>query len=204
VLQETRQLSVPGVATLSHAAMPLEAGAGQAVHDVVPHELTLVLSTHTPAQRWYPGLQAVPHVFDVHVATAFGSAGVAHVMHPPAEVPHAVMSSLEKHPLVPMHMCVPAPQTGPQVAFVHAVPVGHGVQSVPSFVPQVSDELLLTQTPLQRCQPVLQSGTHVLVAPLQVTLPLSGAVHARQLVPHELMLLLLLVTQVRLAPEPHT
>jgi len=101
-------------------------------------------------------------------------------------------------------VCVPAPHTTPHVAFVHAVPVGQGVQSTPSIVPHVSDELLLTQTPLHRCQPALQSGTHVLVAPLQVTVPLSGAVQARQLVPQELTLLLLLVTQVRLAPVPHT
>ena len=204
MLQETRQLNVPGLATLSQAAMPLEVGAGQAVHDVAPHELVLVLATQTPAQRWNPALHAVPHVLDVHVATAFGSEGVWHVMQPPAAVPHCMMSSLGKHPLVAGHMCVPAPQTTPHVAFVHAVPVGHGVQSTPSMVPHVSDELLLTHTPLHRCQPASQSGTHVLVAPLQVTLPLSGAVHARQLVPHELTLLLLLVTQVRLAPEPHT
>lgn len=183
--------------------MPLEVGAGQAVHDVVPHELTLVLATHTPAQRWNPALQAVPHVLDVHVASAFGSEGVGHVMQP-AAVPHCKVLSSGKHPLVAGHMCVPAPQTTPHVAFVHAVPVGHGVQSTPSMVPHVSDELLLTHTPLQRCQPALQSGTHVLVAPLQVTVPLSGAVQARQLVPHEVTLLLLLVTQVRLAPEPHT
>jgi hypothetical protein len=63
VLQTTRQLSVPGVATLSHAAMPLAGGAGQAVHDV-PHELMLVFAMHVPVpagQRWYPDLQAVPH-----------------------------------------------------------------------------------------------------------------------------------------------
>jgi hypothetical protein len=47
VLQTTRQLRVPGLATLSHAAMPFAAGAGQAVHDV-PHELTLVLATQAP------------------------------------------------------------------------------------------------------------------------------------------------------------
>ncbi len=184
--------------------MPLEDGAGQAVHDVAPQELTLVLETQTPAQRWNPALHAVPHVLDVHVASALGSEGVWHVMQPPANVPHVKVLSSGKHPLVPAHMCVPAPQTTPHVAFVHAVPVGHGVQSTPSLVPHVSEELLLTHTPLHRCQPALQSGTHVLVAPLQVTVPLSGAVQARQLVPHELMLVLLLVMQVSVAPEPHT
>jgi hypothetical protein len=48
VLQATRQLRAPVVATLSHAAMPLAGGAGHAVHDVVPHELTLVLATQGP------------------------------------------------------------------------------------------------------------------------------------------------------------
>lgn len=48
VLQTTRQLSVPGFATLSHAAMPLAGGAGQAVHEVPPHEATLVLATQAP------------------------------------------------------------------------------------------------------------------------------------------------------------
>ena len=47
VLQTTRQLKVPGLAMLSHAAIPLAGGAGQAVHDV-PHELTLVFPTHAP------------------------------------------------------------------------------------------------------------------------------------------------------------
>ena len=63
VLQTTRQLSVPGFATLSHAAMPLAGGAAHAVHEA-PHELTLVLATQVPVtagQRWKPALQAVPH-----------------------------------------------------------------------------------------------------------------------------------------------
>jgi hypothetical protein len=47
VLQTTRQLRLPGFATLSHAAMPFDGGAGHAVHDV-PHELTLVLVTQVP------------------------------------------------------------------------------------------------------------------------------------------------------------
>jgi hypothetical protein len=99
-------------------------------------------------------------------------------------------------------VCVPAPQTTPQVALVHAVPLGQGVQSTPSIVPQVSDELLLTQTPLQRCQPLLQSGTQAPWA-LQVTVPLSGAVHARHELPHELMFVLPLTTQVVFPPVPH-
>ncbi len=63
VLQTTRQLSVPGVVTLSHAAMPFAGGTGHAVHDV-PHEARLVLDAQAPVtagQRWNPDLQAVPH-----------------------------------------------------------------------------------------------------------------------------------------------
>jgi hypothetical protein len=100
-------------------------------------------------------------------------------------------------------MCVPAPQTTPQAPLTQPWPVGHGVQSVPSIVPQVSDELLLTQMPPQRCQPLLQSGVHTPVVPLQVTVPLSGAEQAVQVLPHELTLVLLLAVQVAVAPVPH-
>jgi hypothetical protein len=90
----TRQLSVPGAATLSHAAMPFMGGTGQAVHDV-PHELRLLLATQGPVpagQRWKPALQAVPQVLDVQTAWALGSDGFPHVAHP-AAVPHAVVLS---------------------------------------------------------------------------------------------------------------
>ena len=144
----------------------------------------------------------MPHALDVHTASAFGSEGAGHVTHDVA-VPHAIVLSSGKHPLAPMHMCVPAPQTTPHVPFTQAVLAGHGVQSTPSIVPQVSDELLLTQMPLHRCQPLLQRGTHVPVAPVHVTLPLSGAEQAVQVLPHELTLLLLLAVQVAAAPVPH-
>ena len=153
-------------------------------------------------QRWYPALHAIPHVLAVHTAAAWGSDGAAHVEHP-AIVPHCMVLSLGKHPLVAGHMWVPAPHMTPQAPLTQAVPVGHGVQSVPSMVPQVADALLLTQRPLQRCQPASQSGTHV-PAVLHVTLPLSGGgtqtVHE---LPHELGLVLLLATQVVVAPLPH-
>jgi hypothetical protein len=97
---------------------------------------------------------------------------------------------------------VPAPQTSPHIAFTQALPVSHAVQSTPSCVPHAFDELLPTQIPLQRWNPVLQCCTHAPCA-LQVTVPLSGASHTVQLLPHELMLVLLLTVQVRLAPVPH-
>lgn len=203
VLQMTRQLSVPGVATLSQAAMPFAGGAGQAVHDV-PHELRLVFATQVPApapQLWKPGLHAVPHWLFVQTACAFGSAGVAHVAHD-AEVPHCSVLSFGKQPLVAGQVCVPAPQTTPQAAFTQAVPSGHAVQSTPSCVPHAFDELLPTQIPLQRWNPVLQCCTHAPCA-LQVTVPLSGASQTVQLLPHELMFVLPLTVQVRLAPVPH-
>ena len=204
VLHTTRQLNVPGMATLSQAAMPFAGGAGHAVQDV-PHELRLVLEVHSPVvagQRWNPALQDVPHALVTHTASALGSVGAAQVAHDVA-VPHAMVLSSAKQPLVAGHMCVPAPQTTPQAPFTQPWPLGHGVQSTPSIVPQVSDELLLTQMPLQRCQPLLQSGTHVPVVPVHVTVPLSGAEQAVQVLPHELTLVLLLAVQVAAAPVPH-
>jgi len=41
------------------------------------------------------------------------------------------------------------------------------------------------------------------VVPLQVTVPLSGAVQAVHVLPHELRLVLLLAVQVALGPVPH-
>jgi hypothetical protein len=107
-----------------------------------------------------------------------------------------------KHPLVAGQVWVPVPQTTPQAAFMHAVPPGQGVQSTPSMLPQVAEALLLTHRPLQRCQPALHLGTHVPAA-LQVTLPLSGGgVQTAHVLPHELMLVLPLTTQVAFAPVP--
>ena len=83
------------------------------------------------------------------------------------------------------------------------LPSGQGVQSPPFIVPQVAAALLLTQTPPQRCQPVLHACTQVPAA-LQVTLPLSaGGVQTVHVLPHELMLVLPFATQVALAPVPH-
>ena len=138
----------------------------------------------------------------MQTASALGSAGVAHVAHD-AAVPHCSVLSSGKHPLVAGQVCVPAPQTTPQAAAMHAVPSGQGVQSTPFLVPQVAEALLLTQRPLQRCQPVLHACTQVPAA-LQVTLPLSGGgVQTVQVLPQELMLVLPLATQVAVAPVPH-
>lgn len=190
---------------LSHTAIPLAGGAGHAVHDV-PQELRLVLDTHVPplpgGQRWNPASHAVVHWLAVQTAEALGSAGAAHVEHA-AAVPHIRVLSLGKHPLVPGQVCVPEPQTMPHTPATHAVPAAQGVQSRPSRVPQVADALSLTHTPLHRCQPSLHPWTHVPAA-LQVTLPLSaGGVQTVQLLPHELMLVLPLTTQVVDAPLPH-
>ena len=160
VLQTTRQLSVPGMATLSQAAMPFAGGAGHAVQERAARAEAGVGGAQprwSAGQRWNPALQAVPHALVTHTASALGSAGAAQVAHD-AAVPHAMVLSSGKQPLVAGHMCVPAPQTTPQAPFTQPWPLGHGVQSMPSIVPQVSDELLLTQMPLQRCQPLLQSA----------------------------------------------
>ena len=202
MLQTTRQARFP--LGLSHTAIPFATGAGHALHEV-PQELRLVLDTHVPVpagQRWNPGAHAVLHWLAVHTAEALGSDGVAQVAHA-AAVPHCKVLSSGKQPLVPGQVCVPGPQTTPQAPATHAVPSGHGVQSTPGRDPQVADALLLTQTPWQRCQPALHAGTHIPAA-LQVTLPLSaGGVQTVQLLPHELMLVLPLATQVVDAPLPH-
>lgn len=76
------------------------------------------------------------------------------------------------------------------------------MQSSPFLVPQAVEELFPTQRPLHRWKPVLHAGTHCPEL-LQVTLPLSGgAVQTVQLLPHEFGLVLVLDTQVRLAPVP--
>ena len=103
---------------------------------------------------------------------------------------------------VPGQVWVPGPQLAPHIALTHALPVGHAVQSTPSSVPQAFEELLPTQTPLQRWKPVLQSTTHCPAA-LQVTVALSGAVQTVQLLPHEFGLVLVLETHVSVAPVPH-
>ena len=75
-------------------------------------------------------MQDVPHALFAHTAWALGSAGVAQVAHD-AAVPHAIVLSSGKQPLVAGHMCVPAPQTTPQAPLTHPWPVGQGVQSTP-------------------------------------------------------------------------
>ena len=52
-------------------------GAGQAVHDD-PHELTLLLLTQAPAQRWNPARHTKPQVLLAQVALAL--AGVGHTL----------------------------------------------------------------------------------------------------------------------------
>ena len=49
---------------------------------------------------------------------------------------------------------------------------------------------------------MLHARTHAPAA-LQITVPFAGAVHTVQLLPHEAMLVLPLITQVAFAPVPH-
>jgi hypothetical protein len=92
----------------------------------------------------------MPHWLVSQTASALGSDGGAHVWHE-AAVPQRVVLSSGKHPLTAGQVCVPAPQTVPHTApAVHAEPVGQGVQSTPSIVPQVAVEVLLTHKPPQR------------------------------------------------------
>ena len=57
----------------------------------------------------------------MHTATAFGSDGPGQVTHA-ADVPHCIVLSSGKQPLVAGQVCVPAPQLGPHIAFTHASP----------------------------------------------------------------------------------
>ena len=50
---------------------------------------------------------------------------------------------------------------------------------------------------------MLQAGTQ-LPAALQLTVPFVGAAHTVQVLPHDRVLVLLLTTQVALAPVPHS
>lgn len=125
----------------------------------------------------------------MQTASALLSDGGAQVWQE-AAVPHRVMLSSGKHPLMPGQVWVPSPQTVPQVALLpQAVPVGQGVQSKPFLVPQVAVAVFRTQTPLHRCRPVLHACTQAPAA-LQVTLPFAGAVQTVQLLPQELTLVL--------------
>ena len=109
-------------------------------------------------------------------------------------MPHWVVLSSGKQPLTAGHMCVPAPQTAPQTACAEqAEPVGQGVQSTPSMVPQVAVAVLATQSPLHMWRPALQAGTHWPLV-LQVTLPFAGGIHTVQVLPHDVMLVLPLAT----------
>jgi hypothetical protein len=71
----------PAVATLA---------AEQAVHDVVPHELGLVLSEHEVPHRWKPVEQLSAQLFDWHSAVPLPP-GAGHARHaaPPVPVPHS-------------------------------------------------------------------------------------------------------------------
>lgn len=187
---------VAGRGGAMQAAMPSAAGVGtgHAVHDA-PQVAVALLLTHGPVsagQRWKLGRQAKPHTLLVHTASAFGSDEAAQGVHA-AAVPHCVMLSLGKHPVIRGQVCVPAPHTIPQTAFVQAEPTGQGSQSRPSLVPHVRLALLLTHRPPQRWKPALHAGTQLPRA-LHVTLPLAGAVHTVQVLPHELIFVLPLTT----------
>jgi hypothetical protein len=175
--------------------------AGHAVQEL-PHESTELLLRHI-------GLPAVPQLW----------APVSHwMLHTPV-VEHA---GCESEPVgwlaqgaqvsphwvtlwatqVPPQMCWFAPHDVSQTpAELHAEPVGQGEQSTVSSVPQKLLSEFSTQAPPHRWRLAGQSGTQAV--PLQVMVPLVGAAgQTVQLFPHDVMLVLLLTTQVALAPDP--
>ncbi len=95
--------------------------------------------------------------------------------------------------MAPLHEAVPVPAGG----------AAHAVQ--PLAVQPEAGLLLATQVMFapvpHEWKPVLQARTQA-PALLQVTEPFAGAVHTVQLFPHEVIEVLLLITQVAVAPVP--
>ena len=145
--------------TPSHVAVAL-ADVGQAEHEVLPHELTLLLSLHSSPQRWKPVRQANAHWAPSHDAwlLAGGWQGVQDIpqlavslsetqLPPQSCVPvgHAPSQDLSSPMQAPLQSFIFAGQTAP-----HFVPsqvadpplgIGHGEQPVP----QVMGSVLLAQ-----------------------------------------------------------
>jgi hypothetical protein len=155
------------------------------------------LATQSPLHMWRPALQAGTHwPLVLHVTLPF--AGGTHTVQ---VFPHDAMLvlPLATHRL-PLQVWNPVAHVAPQVVPVQtAVPLGGETQALqPTAVHPEARVLFATQTFPHRWYPVLQAGTQAPAA-LHVTVPFAGAVHTRQLLPHDVMLRLPLTTQV--APQ---
>ena len=151
-------------------------------------------------------LQSTPHVVALQTGLPLG--GSTQAVQPPAVQPDAVLlfathdvGAAAGQPWKPVAQVTL--QVVPLQAAVPLVGVAHAVQ--PLAEQPDATLLLATQVafgpPPHRWKPVLQARTQ-LPAALQVTVPFAGAVHTVQLLPHEVMLVLPLTTQVAFAPVP--
>ena len=162
----------------SQVALEAPVGTGQAMHDVEPHEFTLMFELQSPPQSWLP----LPHVAEQvaaasmhapaqgflpvgHVGTHWPCA--LHVADPPVGTSHAVqdmpqfagsvsLTHLELqrwYPVSHMSEQVPEMQTG--VAFV---PEGQTAQAVPQAMKSSS----FAQAEPHLCAPVSQVNPHVM------------------------------------------
>jgi hypothetical protein len=153
-------------------------------------------------------LQSTPQLAALH--TGFPLGGSTHAVQPVAVHPDATL-------LFATHVVgAAAGQPWKPVAQVtlHVVPlhtaveldgVAHAVQPLalqPDATLLLATHVAFAPLP-HRWKPVLQARTHAPAA-LQVTLPFAGAVHTVQLLPHEAMLVLPLITHVAAAPVPHS
>ena len=195
----------------AHTAMAFAIdGFEQVAHDVaVPHWVRLLLGKHcdpVPGHMCESAPHDVPHTpAELQVALAPPGQGV----HAPSAVPQVATSESATH--TPEHRWNPSLQLNPQAPLVQVrtafATVGQGVQLVPQEFTLVLDKHIVGLVAGQAWKLVLQASPHVGVAPAdgaaQVGPPLAGSAHAMHEVPHELTLVLLLATQVALAPVPH-
>ena len=154
--------------------------------------LAVVPQLWAPLSHWMLQTPAAEH-------TGCDSEPVGWLAHGEQVSPHWVMLWATQ---VPPHVCMPAPHDVTHTPLeLQAWLAGQGEQSTPSSVPQKLLSELRTQTFPQRCRPEGQSGTQAV--PLHVMLPLVGAAgHTVQVLPQDVMLMLLFTTQVALVPVP--
>ena len=152
-------------------------------------------------------MQVTLQVVPVHTASPL--VGSTHAVHPFAVQPEAtLLLATQVVGLVAGQPWNPCEHVAPQVAPLQAgVPFGTAAHAVHPLAVQPDATLLLaTQVPAaadpHRWKPVLQARTHAPPA-LHVTVPLAGAVQTVQLLPHDMGLVLPLMTQVAVAPVPH-
>jgi hypothetical protein len=169
---------------------------------LAPHEAMSLLLRHiglpavpqlwAPVSHWMLHAPAAEH-------TGCDNEPVGWLAHGAQVSPHWVTLWATQ---VPPHMCMLAPHEVTHMPLaLQAWLVPQGEQSTPSSVPQKLLSELRTQAFPQRCRPEGHAGTQAV--PLQVMLPLVGAAgHTVQLLPQDVMLVLLFATQVVLAPVP--